>query len=219
MDNAKHFIESLLETAYIKINGIRAWDLRVNDYRVFNRVMREGSLGFGEAYMDGWWETDALDEMLTRIFRAKLEDKVRSWKSLGFALSARLFNPQRKAKAFEIGEKHYDIGNGLYRRMLDSRMVYTCGYFQNATTLDEAQEAKLDLVCQKIGLKSGMRVLDIGCGWGSFAKFAAEKYGASVVGITVSKEQVALGRERCAGLPVELRLQDYRDVDEKVDRV
>ena len=84
MDNAKHFIESLLETAYIKINGIRAWDLRVNDDRVFNRVMREGSLGFGEAYMDGWWETDALDKMLTRIFRAKLEDKVRSWKVVRF---------------------------------------------------------------------------------------------------------------------------------------
>lgn len=98
-------------------------------------------------------------------------------------------------------------------------MVYTCGYWKNAKDLDEAQEAKLDLVCRKIGLASGQRVLDIGCGWGSFAKFAAENYGAQVVGITVSKEQVRLAQERCAGWPVEIRLQDYRAMRETFDRV
>lgn len=119
----------------------------------------------------------------------------------------------------EIGEKHYDAGNDLYLAMLDKRLTYTCGYWNNVSTLDEAQEAKLDLVCRKIGLKAGQSVLDIGCGWGSFAKYAAEKYGAKVVGITVSKEQIKLGQELCKGLPVELRLQDYRDVDEPFDHV
>jgi cyclopropane-fatty-acyl-phospholipid synthase len=103
--------------------------------------------------------------------------------------------------------------------MLDTRMVYSCGYWKNATTLDAAQEAKLDLICKKIGLKKGMRVLDIGCGWGSFAKFAAERFKVSVVGVTVSKEQVTLAREFCKDLPVEIRLQDYRKMKESFDRI
>ena len=98
-------------------------------------------------------------------------------------------------------------------------MVYTCGYWEDARNLDEVQEAKLDLVCKKIGLKKGDRILDIGCGWGSFAKYAAEKYNASVVGITVSVEQAALARELCKGLPVEIRVQDYREVDEQFDHI
>ena len=118
-----------------------------------------------------------------------------------------------------MGIKHYDLGNDLYQRMLDKRLVYTCGYWKNADNLDDAQEAKLDLVCRKIGAKPGMKILELGCGWGSFAKFAAEKYGASVLGVTVSKEQVALGMELCKGLPVELRLQDYREVQGTFDAV
>ena len=134
-------------------------------------------------------------------------------------LQSKLFNLQSKARAFKVGEHHYDLGNDLYEAMLDKRLNYTCGYWKNANTLDEAQEAKLELVCQKIGLQPGMRVLEFGCGWGSFAKYAAEKYGANVLGVTVSKEQVKLGMEMCEGLPVELRLQDYRDVEGTYDAV
>jgi cyclopropane-fatty-acyl-phospholipid synthase len=118
-----------------------------------------------------------------------------------------------------VGEEHYDMGNELYKAMLDKRLTYTCGYWKNAKNLDEAQEAKLDLVCRKLNLKPGQRILDIGCGWGSFMKFAAEKYGVSCVGVTVSKEQIALGKELCKGLPVEFRLEDYRDVNEQFDHV
>ena len=118
-----------------------------------------------------------------------------------------------------MGIKHYDLGNDLYQAMLDKRMVYTCGYWKNASNLDDAQEAKLDLVCRKIGAHQGMRILELGCGWGSFARYAAEKYGAEVTGVTVSREQVALGSELCKGLPVELRLQDYRDVSGVYDAV
>jgi len=155
-----------------------------------------------------------------RIVRANLEDKVRgNWKLLLRVLAARIFNLQSKSKAFVIGERHYDLGNELFENMLDKRMVYSCAYWKNANTLDEAQENKLDLICRKIGLQPGMRILDIGCGWGSLAKYAAEKYDAKVVGITVSKEQVTLGRDLCKGLPVEIRLQDYRDISESFDHV
>jgi cyclopropane-fatty-acyl-phospholipid synthase len=98
-------------------------------------------------------------------------------------------------------------------------MVYSCAYWKDANNLDDAQEAKLDLICKKLDLHSGSRILDIGCGWGSFARYAAEQYGAEVVGITVSRDQANFARERCAGLPVEIRLQDYRDVEGMFDRI
>jgi cyclopropane-fatty-acyl-phospholipid synthase len=135
------------------------------------------------------------------------------------AVVARVTNLQSRRRAFTIGEHHYDIGNDLYRRMLDSRMIYSCGYWRDADTLDAAQEAKLTLIANKLELEAGMRVLDIGCGWGGAAQFLAEKLGCEVVGVTVSREQAALARERCAGLPVDIRLQDYRDLNEPFDRV
>ena len=97
-------------------------------------------------------------------------------------------------------------------------MIYSCAYWRNATTLEQAQEHKLDLVCRKLGLQPGMRVLDIGCGWGGAAQFAAERYGVAVTGITVSKEQAALARERCRGWPVEIVLDDYRSLGGCYDR-
>ena len=219
MKHTKKFVVSLLKEADILVNGSRPWDLQVHDERVFDRTLAHGSLGFGESYMDGWWDCEAIDQMLTRIFASNIDKQVRNWRTLAYVLAARTRNAQRKSKAFEIGERHYDVGNDLYKHMLDPRMVYTCGYWKDVTDLASAQEAKLDLVCRKIGLKSGMRVLDIGCGWGSFAIFAAERYGVEVVGITVSKEQIALATQRAAGLPVEFRLQDYRDVTGTFDRI
>ncbi len=219
MTNAKRTITDLLKTADITVNGSRPWDLLVHDERVFDRTLAYGSLGFGEAYMDGWWDCEAIDQMLTRVFQSDIDRKVRNWRTLISILATRARNAQRKSKAFEIGERHYDVGNDLYKQMLDPRMVYTCGYWKSATDLASAQEAKLDLVCHKIRLTPGMRVLDIGCGWGSFAIYAAQKYGVEVVGVTVSKEQVALATQRGAGLPVEFRLQDYRDVTGTFDRI
>jgi len=220
MKTVKQLVEELVSFAGIVINGSNPWDIRVKDERFYGRVMRDGSLGLGESYMDGWWESDQLDETICKILSAKLDKKVRG--NLGFVFQlavSKLMNRQKISRAYIIGEKHYDAGNDLYQAMLDKRMVYTCGYWKAGNNLDEAQEAKLDLVCRKIGLKAGQKVLDIGCGWGSFAKFAAEKYGASVVGITVSKEQAELARQMCQGLPVEIRLQDYRLVNEKFDHI
>jgi cyclopropane-fatty-acyl-phospholipid synthase len=213
------FVEDVLSRGDIHVGGSRPWDIRVHDERFFRRVLEEDALGLGESYVEGWWDADALDEFFFRLLAIDLGDVRMSAARKWTLLKDRLLNRQSRSRAFIVGERHYDRGNDLFRVMLDRRMTYTCGYWKHAATLDEAQEAKLDLVCRKIGLQPGQMVLDVGCGWGSFLKYAAERYGASGVGVTVSAEQAALGRELCAGLPVEIRLQDYRDVVGTFDHV
>jgi cyclopropane-fatty-acyl-phospholipid synthase len=217
---AKKIVTELLSEAGISINGKMPWDIQVHDNRFYRRVLSDTDLGLGESYMDGWWDCEALNEFINKFFKAKLDKKViGNWKISLYVLNTKLFNRQKKSRAYQVGEQHYDLGNDLYRAMLDTRLNYTCAYWKNVNNLDEAQEAKLDLICKKINLKPGMTVLELGCGWGSFAKYAAEKYGSKIVGVNISKEQVQLGRELCKGLPVELRLQDYREVDGKYDAV
>ena len=212
-------IEDLLALADVQIDGDRPWDIQVHDGNLYRRILASGSLGLGEAYMDGWWDCERMDDFFHRVLRAGLEGRLKEWTQVWSILQAKLFNLQKISRAYQIGQRHYDIGNELYERMLDRRMIYSCGYWRETADLDEAQEAKLDLVCRKLELKEGMRLLDIGCGWGGTAKFAAESYGAEVVGITVSEEQVELGQKICLGLPVEIRLQDYRDLNEQFDRI
>lgn len=220
MASAESVVRELLDLAQVKVNGPDPWDIQVHNPAFYDRVLRDGTLGLGESYMEGWWDCPAIDQFITRALLARLDEKVKNEsRFLLQALRSRLFNRQSRGRAFEVGIKHYDLGNDLYQAMLDKRLVYTCGYWKDAKNLDDAQEAKLDLVCRKIGAHPGMRILELGCGWGSFAKFAAEKYGAEVLGVTVSKEQVALGMELCKGLPVELRLQDYREVSGTYDAV
>lgn len=215
----KKIVQSLLREADININGDNSYDIQVSNGDLYKRTLDQGTLGFGEAYIDGWWNVDVLDDFLTKVLQANLEDKVKSPAIIFSVIQAKLINSQSRRRAFNIGKAHYDLGNDLYSAMLDDRMTYTCGYWKDAKTLDEAQEAKLGLVCRKVGLKKGDRVLDIGCGWGSFLKYAAEKHGIEGVGITVSQEQVELAKESCNGLPIEIRLQDYRDVDETFDHI
>ncbi|HKJ46889.1 MAG TPA: cyclopropane fatty acyl phospholipid synthase [Balneolales bacterium] len=216
----KTTIKNLLDLADIKVNGDRPWDIKIHNPDLYDRVLAGGSLALGEAYMDEWWDSDALDEFFNRILRSNIDQQVK-WNpsAIWNVITAKLVNMQSRSRAYKVGEHHYDLGNDLFKKMLDKRLVYSCGYWKEADNIDDAQEAKLDLICRKIGLEKGMRVLDIGCGWGSFAHFAAEKYGAEVVGVTVSREQVKLGNERSKDLPVEIRLQDYRDLDDKFDRI
>ncbi len=210
----------LLSYADVKINGDRPWDIQVHDDKFYSRSLYEGSLGFGESYMDGLWDSANLDDTIYRIMTSGLNTKIKpNIKLILGLLRSKLFNMQTFSKAFEVGQKHYDLSDELYRAMLDKQMVYTCAYWKDASDLDAAQAHKLDLVCKKINLQPGQRILDVGCGWGSFAKFAAQNYGAEVVGVTISKEQVELGNTLCKGLPVEIRLQDYRDVNEKFDHI
>jgi cyclopropane-fatty-acyl-phospholipid synthase len=212
--------QKILASADIIINGDNPYDMLVHNDRFYQRVLSQGSLGLGESYVEGWWDCQRLDECMYRIFSSGLHKKVHLTLPLAIGLiKAKLVNLRKRSRSFRVGHRHYDLGNDLYKAMLDKRLVYTCGYWQHASNLDEAQEAKLDLICKKIGLKPGMRVLDVGCGWGSFAKYAAEKYNAHVVGITISQEQIDLGKQLCQGLPVELRLQDYRDINEPFDHI
>ena len=213
-------VQERFKAAGITINGTAPHDIQVHDPRFYRRLIRDGALGFGESYMDGVWDCEDLFEALTRILSANLERIYRgNWLTTAHFIRARLLNLQRVSRAFTVGKQHYDIGNDLYRAMLDKRMVYSCAYWSQADTLDEAQEAKLDLICRKLALEPGMTLLDIGCGWGALAKYAAENYGTKVVGVTVSRNQVKLGRELCQGLPVEIRLEDYRSVSGTFDRV
>jgi cyclopropane-fatty-acyl-phospholipid synthase len=216
----KRLTEEILALTDVKINGNNPWDIRIYNDEFYRRAITEGELGIGESYMDGWWDSEHVDEFIYQILRAQLDEKIqRKLTILLRLLTAKLFNLQSKQRAFIVGEKHYNLGNELFQNMLDKRMNYSCAYWKDAASLDEAQENKLELICRKIYLKPGMRVLDIGCGWSSFGKYAAEKYNAEVVGITVSKEQVELGRKLCHDLPVEIRLMDYRALDEKFDRI
>jgi cyclopropane-fatty-acyl-phospholipid synthase len=219
-DGRKEQVQEILSLADVKIDGGREWDITVHDHRFYARVLRHGSLGLGESYVDGWWDCPALDQLFSRILRAELDRKSSwNWRLMLHWIVAAVLNRQTKLRAKSVAQKHYDLGNELYRNMLDARMVYTCGRWEQAVSLDEAQEAKLDFVCRQLGLRQEMSLLDIGCGWGSLAKFAAEKYGSKVVGITISREQAEWAQHSCEGLPVAIRLQDYRDLTGTFDRV
>lgn len=216
----KAIAAKLLDTAGIVLNGNNPWDPLVHNENFYSRVLKDGSLALGETYMDAWWDCASLDVFFEKILRAKLETKIQN----NFAVLLKLllmqfFNPQSKIRSLDVGRQHYDLGNNLYKKMLDSRLNYSCAYWDNAEDLEQAQINKLDLCCQKLLLKPGLRILDIGCGWGGFAQFAAEHYGVEVVGITISREQEAYAKAICAHLPIEIRFQDYRDMDEKFDRI
>jgi len=213
------FFRDLLAKAGVTIDGDQAWDLRVRDQRAYTRMLRDGTIGFGEAFMEGWLDCERLDLLAERAFRADLSSRFEVRAALVAAIKARLNPFGSRRRSFEIGDLHYDAGNDFFGALLDPTMAYSCGYWEHADGLLAAQRAKLDLICRKLKLEPGMRVLDIGSGWGSFARFAAEHYRVSVVGITVSREQIEFATGFCADLPATFRYLDYRDVDETFDRV
>lgn len=216
----KEVITEIFALADVQINGVRPWDIVVHNEEFYPKVLAQGSLGLGESYMDGWWDSEALDQCLCQILSADLEKKIKpSWNIIWARIKASFINLQDKTGSMRVIDTHYQLGNDLYTNMLDKLMAYSCGYWKNADTLDKAQEAKFDLICRKLEFKPGMRVLDIGCGWGGFEKYAAEHYGVEMLGITLSENQAERARNVCKGLPVEIRLQDYRDVEGEFDRI
>jgi len=215
-------LRALGALAGVTINGGEPWDMQVHSDEVYRRILGSGSLGLGESYMDGLWDSQRLDELFCRLLRSDVEEKVRGWARVRLLLEVarqRLFNLQSTRRAFEVGERHYDIGNDVFEAMLDSSMSYSCGYWHQAETLKQAQWNKLDMICRKLDLKPGDELLEIGCGWGGLARHAAMHYGVKVLGITVSKEQQQLARSRCAGLPVSIELMDYRDLQGQFDKI
>jgi len=209
----------LLDRVDVRLDGSRPWDIQVHDERLHRRVLAEGSLGLGEAYMDGWWDVELLDELFARLSRLTDEERPLPWSTRLLVLKDRLINRQSLIGAREVAERHYNLGNDLFEAMLDRRMTYSCAYWEGAESLDAAQEAKLELICRKLDLRPGQRILDIGCGWGSFVGYAAERHGVEAVGVTISTEQAKLARRRCRDLPVEIRTQDYRELNEPFDHV
>ncbi|AJQ99401.1 Cyclopropane-fatty-acyl-phospholipid synthase [Enterobacteriaceae bacterium bta3-1] len=219
-DSWYRIAEEMLSQAGITINGNQPQDIRVKNPEFFHRVLQEGSLGLGESYMDGWWECDRLDIFFQRILAAELDTHLpKHFSDIVRIASARIFNYQTRKRAWIVGKEHYDLGNDLFSRMLDPYMQYSCAYWKDAETLEQAQQAKLRMICEKLQLKPGMKLLDIGCGWGGLAQFAAQEYGVSVQGVTISAEQQKMAQDRCAGLDVKILLQDYRDLDEQFDRI
>ena len=215
-------LAELAAAAGVRFNGDAPWDIRVRDPAVYRMLLTRGSLGFGEAYVDGLWECARLDELFHRLLSIDADEKIGNWNWLRLAgeiLRHGLFNLQAGDRAFHVGERHYDIGNDVFEAMLDPTMSYSCAYWENATSLEQAQLDKLDMICRKLDLRPGQRLLELGCGWGGLAGFAARHYGVEVVGITVSKEQQKLAAERTAGLPVSIELMDYRDVRGRFDRL
>jgi len=216
----ERLITDLLATAGVAVDGDRPWDLRVHNDLFFRRLAAGGSVALGESYVEGWWDCESLDRFFDRILNDRLGRSVKtSLKTLWCSFKAMCTQSPGRRRAFAIGRRHYDIGNDLFALMLDSSMNYSCAYWQDAAGLDEAQEAKMDLICRKLDLQPGMHLLDIGCGWGGLAAYAARRYGVNVLGITVSKEQLKLARRRCRGLPVRIELMDYRDLEDTFDRI
>jgi len=217
---AERALCDLLAVADIQVGGTRPWDLCVHDSRFFRRALTGGTLGFGESYMDGWWDCEALDDMSCRAVGARLDERI-PWnpRILSGLVSSGIFNLQTRRGARVVGRKHYDLGNAFFERMLGPDMQYSCARYGEGDDLAGAQRRKLELTCRKLGLREGLTLLDIGCGWGGLARHAARHYGCRVVGITISREQQKYAAEFCRGLPVEIRLQDYRDVAGPFDRV
>ncbi len=206
----------------IKINGGRAWDLQVHNPKLWRRIFIHGTLGLGEAYMQGWFDVEQLDEFFYRLSRFCVDTGYQSKSPYGFILKTinRASNTQTIKRAFHVAEKHYNVGNDLYQAMLGETMAYTCGYWKNATSLEQAQINKFHLVAEKLQLKAGMKVLDIGCGFGTTMAFLAQHYGVEVLGVTVSKEQANYINSRFTDLPIKAVVQDYRHIDEQdFDRI
>ena len=209
-----------LATLDIEIDGSRPWDIKVYNPDLYKSILFNGTLGFGESYMKGWFDCDRLDLFFEKILSSGIYNEIGGIPSYFGKMKSKLRNLQSISRAFQVAEHHYDIGNDLFSLMLDKTMMYTCGYWtKDVSTLEESQLAKLDLVAKKLDLKAGMKVLDIGCGWGGAAKYFANNYGVTVVGISISKEQIEYAKQNSDNMGVEFRLMDYRNLDEKFDAI
>ncbi len=215
----KETVQKILDDADVKINGDRDWDIHVHNPDFYQRVLAQGSLGLGESYMEGWWEVKKLDEFIFRLMKVEIDKKIISPLFVYHFIKAKVVNVQTKTGSKKVAELHYNLGNEFYSDMLDKRMQYTCAYWKDAKNLDEAQEKKLDMICKKLELKPGEKVLELGCGWGGFAKYASEKYGVEVTAYNISKEQVKYARDITKGLKVKIIESDYRDAKGRYDKI
>jgi cyclopropane-fatty-acyl-phospholipid synthase len=220
MDANRKIIEHLLAGTGVKINGPDPWDIQVRDDRFYVRVLKDKTLGLGESYMEGWWDCSSIDECICRLLKGNIEEKVKgNMRALLFYLYARSFNLQSPSRAEIIAHRHYDLDNDLFLSFLDPNNQYSCAYFQGTDDLTEAQLKKLDLICRKLNLTAQDHVLDIGCGWGGFARYAAENYGCTITAVNVSDEQILFARKSCGNLPIQIMHEDYRCIQGTFDKI
>ncbi|WP_028387732.1 cyclopropane fatty acyl phospholipid synthase [Legionella fairfieldensis] len=209
---AQNYVQRALSKAEVTLNGSKDHDIQLIDNRAIKRILLDGSLGLGETYMEGWWDCKRLDKLSYQLCTAALEKDVKfNFFHLLYKLSAKLFNQQSKKLSKEVAEKHYDLDNHLFALMLGETMAYSCGYWKNTQELNTAQRAKYELICKKLQLTSQDTLLDIGCGWGGLAAYAAEHYGCRVVGISIAEQQIAYAKEHHSHLPAQFFTADYRD--------
>jgi len=222
MHTSKLILTKLLEQAGISINGNKPYDIQVHDDRFYSAVIGNWSLGLGESYMQGFWSCKQMDEMIHRLLTSNLDRKQLRWNNVPLLLhylKSSFLNLQSMKRAFQVGQLHYDLGNTFFTSMLDPYMQYSCAYWKNAQNLDQAQQQKLEMVCQKLYLKPNDRVLEIGCGWGGFAAYAIKKYNINYTGISVSKEQIDYAKKKCRNLNANFKLMDYRKISGQYDKI
>lgn len=193
----------------------------------FDKMFQKGELGTAESYMDGDWESNDLEYVLYTILdnHGSIVEKLKSqswWLFYAFFVTQykRFFSKNTLITSKQNIKMHYDVGNDLYEKMLGQHMQYTCAYFHRPDmTLDEAQEAKMALIAKKLDLQPGMKVLDIGCGFGHMVNYIATRYDVQITGINISEAQLSHAKANFSRNNVRFLLQDYRDVDEKYDRI
>lgn len=213
-------LQGMFERAGVTINGDQPWDIRIHDDRWYRRVLREKNLGLGESYMDGWWDCGQIDEMIHRLLRGGLDDQLKGGvRYLAGFLPQIFFNLQSRARCRLVAIRHYDIGNDLFFSFLDPYCQYSCGFFEGTDDLDKAQRNKLALIGKKLSLSASDQLLDIGCGWGGLAYYAASHYGCRVTAANISQEQLRSARELCKNLPVDFHEGDYRTLKGRFDKI
>lgn len=218
--DSKTICLKILDAAEIPLNGSVPYGIQVLNEKLWDRIVSQQHLGLAEAYMDGWWECDAIDEFVTKLLNIDVLSFLRPTPALyAHWIKSKFINRQTKSRAAINAKHHYNIGNELYSRMLDTEMVYSSAYWKSANNLESAQRDKLDLICRKLKLQSGMKILDIGSGWGGFLRHAAKNYGIVGVGISPAENQINFARTHSRGLPIEFKQMDYRNLSGKYDRV
>lgn len=218
--SSKDLCMALLAKAEIPLNRSKKYGIEVYNEKLWDRIISKRQLGLAEGYMDGWWDCDAIDEFLTRLLEINVLENMKPSPTLFFHWAKSTFlNRQTKSKADKNAKYHYNIGNDLYSRMLDKEMIYSCAYWKRAKSLDQAQLDKLDLICRKLDLKPGMKILDIGSGWGALLRYAAKNYGIIGMGISPADAQVNYANSKVGKLKIEYRQMDYRDLTGNFDRI
>lgn len=216
---AKSIVDGLFRYAGLKINGPDASDPQIRNPKFYRRLLLQGSIGLGDMYMEEWYTVERVDLMIEKIVRSGLSDLVPQFDDMTLKIKSRLFDRQGKEQAQQNVSDHYDFDPRFFIDVLGTTNSYTCGRFVGTDNLDEAQTKKMDILCRKVELKRGERLLDIGCGWGGFAAHAAANYGADVTGISLSEPQLAYARGRYGNLKINFNHLDYRDFKGKVDKI